>query len=126
MVLEYNVLETAIFTKVCTRMASHMVPVNIIGQTKAISKVTLRMAYVVAKAFGKDQLATVINMMVNTKMIRNGGMEYLLGPLAISIKGNIGLITDMGTVKCIGQKEIGIKETGRMDFKVGKVIVILI
>ena len=114
------------FTKACTRMASHMVLANTIGQTKAISKATLKMDFVVVKAFGSEEQATVINMMVSTKMIRNGDMEFLLGPLATSIKDSIGLIIGMAMVKCFGFKAIGIKATGKMGCRVGKVTIVLI
>ena len=107
-------------------MASHMALVNITGQTKATLKVTLKMDFVVVKAFGNEERATVINMKASTKMIRNGDMESLLGPLVMRIKDNIGLIIGMAMAKCIGFKAIGIKAIGKMASKVGMVTIIFI
>ena len=73
------------------------------------------------KEFGKKVLVTVINIKVNTQMIKNQDMVFLHGPLETFIKDTIKVIKDMDMDKCIGTMEVIIKENGTRVFKMDKV-----
>lgn len=60
---------------------------NTFGKTKAILKEISLMDSGQAMECGKKVLETRINMKVNTKMTRNGDMEFLLGRMEIFSKG---------------------------------------
>lgn len=52
------------------------------------------------REFGKEALATQINMKENTNRIRKMAMEFSFGAMAISIKETLLTISGMGMEKC--------------------------
>lgn len=70
-------------------MINQMGTVNIIGKTKVISKDIFLMVFVKVMDYGKKELEIVINIKVNTKAIKNGDMEFLLGQTVTFIKAVI-------------------------------------
>lgn len=54
-------------------------------------------------------------------MTRNKDMEYLLGQLEMYIKAIIRVTLEMDMGKCFGVMEVFIKDSGKMEFNMGKV-----
>ena len=98
---------------------------NITGQMEAISKEHSKMVFGMARAFGKEQSETVTNTKESTKMIRNQGMEYLLGEMEIFTKGIMKTILGMVMEKCTGMMVVFTKVTGPMELKMAKVSIFL-
>jgi len=75
-----------IYIKDLFKMISQVVMENITGKTKVISKDIFLMDLEPGRDYGKRELEIVISMKVNTNMIRNGAMEYLLGQMEMFLK----------------------------------------
>jgi hypothetical protein len=76
--------------------------------------------------FGKKDLEEMINTRDNILMIKNGDLEFLLGPLETFIREIIMEMSEMDMVKCIGPMEVIIRENGLMVFNMEKVTIIII
>lgn len=95
---------------------------NIIGLMVAFSRETLRMDYVMAMVYGKEDLDNLINMKVFMQTIRSVGMVSSLGPVGMFTKATILMMSDMDLGKCTGVMEVVTKVTGKKEFNMEKVI----
>jgi hypothetical protein len=64
------------------------------------------------KEFGKKVQETVINMREHTETIKNGGLDSLLGRVAIVIKETMKEMYVVVMDKCFGQMELFIRVSG--------------
>ena len=126
MVKEPKNLLMEIFIKDHMKMIDQVVMVNITGKIKPISKATSKMGSDVEEDFGNVEQVKLTNIKVIMKMIKNGVMGSLLGPMEIYIKAITKAICEMDTDKCIGKTVVIIKVIGKMGFKINKVNLCLI
>jgi hypothetical protein len=108
------------------KMTGQVGMANIIGKINHISKVISKMDSDAEEVFGNVELVRLINIKANTKMIKNGAMEYLLGQTEIYIKVIIKGILGMVMEKCFGKMAVIIKGIGKMGYKIKKVNLFLI
>lgn len=78
----------------------------------AISKEIFSMECVKEKEFGKKVQETVINMREHTETIKNGGLDSLLGKVAIVIKETMKEMYVVVMDKCFGRMELFIRVSG--------------
>lgn len=121
LVKEFKDLLMVIFIRVIFKMINQMGTVNIIGKTKVISKDIFLMVFVKVMDYGKKELEIVINIKVNTKAIKNGDMEFLLGQTVTFIKAVIKEIWEAVMDKCFGKMGAIIKDNGKTEFNMGRV-----
>ena len=119
---ESNDLLMAIFTKGFLKMIGRVVMENTTGRTKAISRDIFPTVCEWDKVYGKRTLEILISTRVNTKMIRNGASEYLLGLMEMYIKEVIKEICEMAMEKCLGQMAAITMVVGKMGFSMEKVM----
>ena len=68
------------------------------------------------KEYGRRLQAILISMKDNIQMIKNQGMESLLGQLATSIREIMKMIIGMVMVRCTGVMVVSTRENGEKAF----------
>lgn len=99
---------------------------NTIGKMEVTLKENSKMVFETVKVYGREVLETVINMKGIMKMIRNRVMESSHGVQGMFIKETMIVMFVMVTVKCIGMTGVIIREAGKVEFSMVKVVILFI
>lgn len=118
-------LQMAISIKDNIQLESQMVMVNIIGLLAVILKAISKMVWEMVTECGKKAQEIATNMKENIVKIASMDMAFLVGQVVIFIREIISMTLDQVLAKCIGVMAVIIKDNGKMEYSMDKVIYIV-